>query len=708
MANGMEWFKEQRNKVKTFRVYSRTKGGGGQKIRDQIDLQLRKSRDQDPTVDVDSKSLSPALTDYMYAIPNQEYSALGRFCNDEEEDWVYGKGVLRLFGSKMSEKLTYTLGHIGYKNPNHIYNREFIEEMQFDGYDSGENDEFEAFGRKHYWFNMGLAVGESQVINPPFQFHENDDARTHTRYTKLGRIYAESIYGNMTILSIIPGSIYYHTSILRLVSVDMGMTKNTADYIRTGGGGLFNLVRGAYMAVGDMLGVVGAIGSLVFGGAKMIEFKDRYLLYRSYVNGLLQSMAVNLGLMSWTGIYMGKYKQLSLDYILPGINLNRVAGWGMGWRSNSILNFRCGNDIGVSESFSNSTTSNPLADALNSESTEAAASDQMGNIDKIGSSTNAVMQILNGNAAAGAMQLASNFGNKIMGNFSQLAFIKAGGGKSNFPEIYESSSFSRSYSFNFTFHSPYGDPQSIFENCYIPALLLLALTLPRQVGGFSYIEPFCIRCVVPGLVNINFGIIESYSLERGEQQNDWTVNRIPKTFKVSLQIKDMDQIITMPLASKSLVKNLFPNLFASSGLSEYLVTLSGMSLMEQMDWRKKMGRNFKRWTSGWRGRLSLDVLASTIHNTGIRHILGFFTGMIGTDDVRGQEQNIDKLNDRFVKDGVLENHGQNPLTLIGRWIAKTTVSVTESGYEVRNLGPGEFDSGWIGEGGYSTGQTGNI
>ena len=82
--------------------------------------------------------------------------------------------------------------------------------------------------------------------------------------------------------------------------------------------------------------------------------------------------------------------------------------------------------------------------------------------------------------------------------------------------------------------------------------------------------------------------------------------------------------------------------------------------------------------------------------------------MIGTDDVRGQEQNIDKLNDRFVKDGVLENHGQNPLTLIGRWIAKTTVSVTESGYEVRNLGPGEFDSGWIGEGGYSTGQTGNI
>lgn len=701
--DNIERFKEKvENNVEKVTVYP--KGYSNHvRIRDIIDLQLRKSRKNDAAYSDSDKDLSPALTwgDHVFG-PNEEY-VLGRFSNNGEDDFEASKIVMNSLGSKMTKKLNYELSNIHYSTYNKINSQSFIREMIFDGYDSGDEDEFRSFTRNHYWFNLGLAMGESQVVNPPFQFHENDDARTHTRYLKLGSIYAETIYGDMTIASFMPGTIVYHTGLFRMINLDGGSTAATASYIRSGGKGLKGIISSAWVAAGDALSVFGAVGSLIFGSGRIAEFKERPNLFKRYVNGLLETVATNLGLTSWFGDYIGKHKAIGLDHVLPGValSLSNKGMWGMGYRSNSIINFRVGNDIGVSESFSNSTTTNPIADALNAESTAEDADFKSGGMQKAQNSMNGLAQILSGNTMSGAMQIASTWGKKIAGLGSEMMFLKAGGGKISLPEIYESSSFSRSYSFNFTFHSPYGDLQSIFENCYVPAIILFAMSLPRQVGGFTYIEPFALKVVVPGLLNINFGIVDSLSVERGEQINDWTENRIPKTIKMTVSIKDMDHIVTMPLASRSLVRNLFPNLFPSSGIAEYFSTMSGLTLVEQVDFRKKIARNFKKWTSGWKNRLDKDTMMSTINNTGLSRLGVFFTGIVGTDDIAGNEDNLDKLNDEFVKNGRLVNQSGSITTRIHRWLAKIVTSTTtgsnndtdlvdEGSFQMKYLGDGEY------------------
>lgn len=662
------------------------------RIRDVIDLQLRKSRQGDKAYVESAKDLSPALTwgDHVFG-PNQDY-ILGRFTNNGEDDFEASKVVINSFGSKMTKKLNYELQNIYYSTYNKINSQSFIREMIFDGYDAGDDksgdSEFRSWTRSHYWFNLGLAMGESRVVNPPFQFHENDDARTHSRYLKLGRIYAESIYGDSTIASFMPGTIIYHTGLFRMINLDGGATAAAASYIRTGGNGLKGIISAAWTSATDALSVFGAVGALVFGSGRIAEFKERPNLFKRYVNGLLETVATNLGLTSWFGDYVGKHKAIGLDHILPGVSLSlsNKGLWGMGQRSNAIINFRIGNDIGVTESFSNSTTTNPIADALNAESTAEDADFKSGGMENAKKSMNGLAQILAGNTMSGAMQIAASWGKKIAGLGSEMMFLKAGGGKISLPEIYESSSFSRSYSFNFVFHSPYGDLQSIFENCYVPAIILFAMSLPRQVGGFTYIEPFALKVIVPGLLNINFGIVESLSVERGEQINDWTENNIPKTIKMTMAIKDMDHIVTMPLASRSLVKNLFPNLFPASGVAEYFSTMSGLSLVEQLDFRKTLARNFKKWKSGWKNRLDKDTIVATMSNTGLGRFIGLFQGVLGTDDIAGNEDNLDKLNQDFVRDGRFVNQAQGLTTRIHRWLAKIVVGIAEGKDEIAKKG----------------------
>ena len=698
----IEKFKQRAAEVKNVEAFYNKPGippkgySNNVRIRDVIDLQLRKSRKSDNAYPDSAKDYSNALIwgDHVFG-PNQDY-ILGRFSNNGEDDFEASKIVVNSLGSKMTKKLNYELQNVHYSLYNKINSQSFIREMIFDGYDAGDSKDtgdgqHRQFARRHYWFNLGLAMGESQVVNPPFQFHENDDARTHSRYLKLGRIYAESIYGDMTIGSFMPGTIIYHTGLFRMINLDGGQTAASAAYIRSGGSGIKGVISAAWTSATDALSIFGAVGALVFGTGRIAEFKERPNLFKRYVNGLLETVSTNLGLTSWLGEYMGKHKAIGLDHVLPGVSLSlsNKGLWGMGQRSNSIINFRIGNDIGVTESFSNSTTTNPIADALNAESTAEDADFKSGGMNKAKNSMNGLAQILSGNTFSGAMQIAATWGKKIAGLGSEMMFLKAGGGKISLPEIYESSSFSRTYSFNFVFHSPYGDLQSIFENCYVPAIILFAMSLPRQVGGFTYIEPFALKVVVPGLLNINFGIVESLSVERGEQINDWTENRIPKTIKMTVGIKDMDHIVTMPLASRSLVKNLFPNLFPASGIAEYFSTMSGLTLVDQLDMRKNLIRNFKRWRSGWTNRLDKDTIIASVSNTGLFRFLGNFQGVIGTDDIAGNEDSVSKLNSDFVKNGRLVNNAQGLTTRIHRWLAKIVVKAT--GMEKATDANGELD-----------------
>ena len=576
--------------------------------------------------------------------------------------------VLNDLGKKISERFSYTMdtdryGTILNMEPSAINyrwaaGRSIILNMHFDSYlnDSKNNLNLKYNPFKNLYFNMGLGLGESPVINPPFQWNERDDPRTHARYTKIGRVYASRIYSNYPMLMIMPGEIKYNNNILKMIGLDGGNAKRTVNYIRGKGSGLkefINAVGGVFQGVGDVLSVAMLAVSMLFGGSRLIEFRQRYNLYAGYLAGLTKDLAVALGLVNNKGQYIGKWANLHPTMLLPGRLLGKTSSKGglFGFtldknallRSNQMLAYVVGKDVGISETFSNSTRANPLMEQMQAASSEQSADNANGNIGLMGGTFNGIAGLLTGNKSAAAPMIL-NWGQRLAGNVSETALITSGLSRPTMPDVWESSSFSRSYNVSFRFHSPYGDKLSIYENVYYPFLSLAAMVLPRQVGSMSYMEPFAVKATMPGMFNVNYGIIETLSVKRGEDQNDWTVDNLPKTMNIDVTFKDFEPQMLMPLGSRTLGKSIQEVLYPSSGIAEYITTLSGMTLSEQLDTGKRVGRAITRWKSGWQDMLNKDIMETWVYNANpLSNFLGRFR-LFSHDTIRDDEIEEEKMN----------------------------------------------------------------
>lgn len=612
----------------------------------------------------------PAAVTAKHFHSKQNNSMYGQYFLETPQEKVNCKVVLSELGRKISDRLIYSLDFDRYNSPNHLdplrpdptysIGRAIIKNIHFDNYGPGtinENGELEKYNvYKNLFFNMGMGLGESPVINPPFQWNERDDPRTHSFYTKMGRVWVEEIYTNFPMIMIMPGDIRYNTNIIKMIGFDGGAAARQAGYIRGGAGGLKDFIGkvGSILnGVGDALSLAMLGVSTLLGGVRLIEFRQRYNLYASYLSGLMKDMATAMGLINQKGHYVGRWANLHPTMILPGRLLAKtqsgegvfgdISGANL-MRSNQMLTYVIGKDVNVSESFNNSTKSNPMMEKLNSMAQENADDRSSGGVSIWGKTLNGLIGAFSGNKAAMAPVIL-NWGTRLAGNVSETALITSGLARMSMPDVWESSSFSRQFSISFKFHSPYGDKLSIFENVMIPTLSLIALVLPRQVGGFSYLEPFSIRAVMPGMFNINYGIVESLNIKRGEDQNDWTVDNLPKTISVDVTIKDFEPVMMMPLGSRSLIRSLQEFLFPASGISEYIVTMAGMSLADQLDNRKRSQRIIQRYKSGWADALNPDIMSMYISNTNtISNILGSFFSF-SSDTIKVSESEEDRFDD---------------------------------------------------------------
>lgn len=492
--------------------------------------------------------------------------------------------------------------------------------------DSVGNKLDNTYNTYNYHFNLGLGFGESQVMNPPFQYNNLDDPRTHPRYTKIGRVYVEKVLNHMPMVMVMPGRIKYHTNALKLMGVDMGAAKANAEYIRSDNW-FTGLISAAWMGLTDIVGTSIAFATSIFSNGRLITFRQQINLFKKYFDNTVTQLANNMGLLSPTGLYCGRWKMLSLDHILPGIGYRRTGiGLGKGWRSNQMICFNIGKTVSCSETMSNSTRENPLAESLNSQSEEQENDKKNGSMNFWG---NAVKDLFNTWNTKDPRNLAGTLGTvglKLGANVSEMLLIKSGLARIMLPEVWSSSSFSRSYNLTFTLYSPYGIPHCKFETWGPTLAFWLTATLPRQVGSFSYVEPFVLRIVMPGKFNINYGIVESLTIDRGEDKDDWSnTDNLPKTIKLTISIKDFQPSIMLPQASRSLIKQGYEALFPASGFAEYMSTICGLSLADQFDWKRRLGRSFRQWTAGWRRRVNSDILSSTISNINpVQHIMNIF------------------------------------------------------------------------------------
>ena len=334
--------------------------------------------------------------------------------------------------------------------------------------------------------HLGIGLGEATILNPQFQFNKRDDPRTNPVYTKIGRIYSSEVMNNWPIVLFQPGRIKYHTGFFKMLGLGSGSGMNEI-LIRTGGEGLLGVLSKLWTGVTDIVGTVGSIGSAIFGGNKVIEFRQARNLFKQYVEFLWKDLATIMGLYTDNG-YCGSISDLDLNKVIPTNIMNAEGGSGVNVLNDQFISFRCSKDIIGSETFSNSTETNPLMESMNAT---AAQNDE--------ANPNS------GETGLGAVKAGvKKIGLKMASSFSEQAAVLSGKGRITLPDVFSSSSFSRSFTCSFKFHYPYGDPMGKFENLYIPFLILLIMSAPRQIGKMSYTSPFAVRVFVKNKIMINY------------------------------------------------------------------------------------------------------------------------------------------------------------------------------------------------------------
>lgn len=141
-----------------------------------------------------------------------------------------------------------------------------------------------------------------------------------------------------------------------------------------------------------------------------------------------------------------------------------------------------------------------------------------------------------------------------------------------FPEIYQSSKYTKSYSITIDLRAPYGNKYSYFMNVLVPLFHLMALAIPKQSTQNTYSSPFLIKAYYPGVFACNMGIVSSIQIDKNPSGDAWTVDGFPNECKVTLNITDLYSDLTMSPSGDIIM------FLSNSSLIEYIATNCGVNL----------------------------------------------------------------------------------------------------------------------------------
>lgn len=279
--------------------------------------------------------------------------------------------------------------------------------------------------------------------------------------------------------------------------------------------------------------------------------------------------------------YKGTWEYLDLQSILP----NNVYGDKdkTGKISNFFLNaatkiyvpWLCTKSVSVTESFSNNTEEHPIAGIMNNIAQESktefgALGEGIKIVGESGLDFNDIV-------TKATKSISKYLGGEAVSSIAEMGLLINGKGRALFPQVWSSSSYSRSITFNFKFFAPYGDTTTIFENVLAQYLMWMVLSMPIQTAKNVYTSPFVVRAYSKGLFSCEFGMVESLSVKRGEEKNDKNVVGLPRTISVDIGLKDLAPVMMMSLGGGLLWKFRAAN----TALSEYLAMICGMTVADR-------------------------------------------------------------------------------------------------------------------------------
>lgn len=366
------------------------------------------------------------------------------------------------------------------------------------------------------------------------------------------------------------------------------------------------------------------IGSQILGGdndnegaefddGRYYSFTSNFVEYKKYANVALRALALYMGIEDVSVPVPGTSKMIKLGNIDVENFMNNEFTKLFG--SQCVVPFFVDANTSSNESFSNSTTESVVGQTVNGFSSTAREIKFMmgaggnGIIKSIGSAVTDV----SGNILSSLGDLSDVVaGDTMISRITNELTTIVTGGKIVFPEIWSDSSYSKSYDVSLRLRSPDPDPVSIFLNIYLPIILLISMTAPRQIGNSSnsFEAPFLVRATYKSIFSCDLGIIESLSIDKGGQSN-WNVMGHPITADVSVSIKDLYESMFI---SKRM------GLLTNTAQMDYLATLAGTDLNEYEPlrmiklWAQILGDTPRDWASDlWGGvKQKLNSAASGV------------------------------------------------------------------------------------------------
>ena len=421
---------------------------------------------------------------------------------------------------------------------------------------------------KYGTFTYSGTVQEVSTIRPertgilglPFQFNENADVKSSEfGYQYLGRTYTKFIWNNMPIVYFEVGKPLYLDSLFSSKS-------SIGKYFQ----GLYGSQNEAELASSfenssDLLAGLGGLSKTRF-----YTFMDDYANYSMYVNTMVRYTALSMGLGDEICSFTNrKYRKFDI------IDIRNDSLWSFFKIDSNYIPFYCNvTNCNISESGSNSIGESVMstmfsnANSLSREVQYLFGTNVVNNLSENEANANSLAEQIS--------KLANNLGMDGSGLAHRLGTITSclSGANILFPLMWQDSQFSKTYTLNFKFSSPYGDPESILMNVYLPYFCLLAMALPRQASSQGYKSPFLVKVSSKGWFNCDMGMIESIDIKRGGTNGDqWTVDSLPTEIEVTVNIRDLYPAM---MASASSGSGIFFS--GNSAFTDYLTMMSGIDM----------------------------------------------------------------------------------------------------------------------------------
>jgi hypothetical protein len=458
--------------------------------------------------------------------------------------------------------------------------------------------------------NDGYALKKTmRLFGLPYQFRKEIDTRVEKVSETVGRKFIENIILEAPVVTIVPGKAKY-----------LPGTKNKTGW--------------SHAFVNAANGNLAELQNLAFSEESTVryyDFQQSYTEYMKYVNIMCRTAATFLELTDeidgtplqsydwrnyrWTG---ENYQSVAGKTLRAAVNRSKSVAKGMVSKiaeygaeaANMVLNsfnsvtgtnfqlkytttntdddqdeladsllqtcnfvqFYCDPDFNVSESGNNSTSESKMKGLFDNGSdmlkelafitgTGGASSEDLQEF--AGSSINALADALNVNSITDFFKRFIDLGTNVMKGENVIM-----------PDIYNSSSYDKSYSITVHLKAPYGNRFSYYMDVLVPMFHLLALALPKQTSANTYGSPFLVKVYCQGIFTCNLGIVSSISINKGVSQDSWTNDGFPSEVDVTLSITDLYSDLTMSPQSSPLM------FLANSSLIEYLATTCGLNLIE--------------------------------------------------------------------------------------------------------------------------------